>query len=175
MNPKNNTISGMRQPTVQEKSWIAEKWCPEVRGVRPNAGKALRYVGIFCVCMGAANMLRGGGGISGLIILLVVGAVCILFANFSKNAARQAANRKNALSSGNYSVAPAESCRIWYGDLHTERTGHVDVCSAGGEKHSYEIPYACAKPLLEQNIQQVPLLLIQIPGDPEILAIPVQK
>lgn len=176
MNPRTDPIPGLRQPTAQEKQWVAEKWCPEVqRTYSPNAGKLIRYVGVFFICTSVVNLMRGSEGLSSMIVLLAAAIICLGFSVIGRKSAQLYRNRLAALKQGEYMVAPARSVKVWSGFSGNNPSGHVNVCLADGEpvKGSYQIPYVCAQPLLEQKIHEIPVLLIRIPGDSEILAIPV--
>lgn len=178
MNPKTEKLPGLRQPTGAEKTWIAESWCPEVERVHsPKAGKLVRYIGIFLTCTGVVSLIRGDEGITNALVLLVAAAICLFFSAVGKKSARDYKNRLSALQAGAYQVAPAMSTKVWSGFSGNNPNGYVQARLADGEKlsGSFPIPYVCADPLLRQKIHEVPVLLIVIPGDPEILAIPVQK
>ena len=63
MNPKVDRIPGLRKPSRAEQVWIAQNWKSELQqGYSPNGGKLIRYVGIFLICVGIANMFRGMAG-----------------------------------------------------------------------------------------------------------------
>ncbi|MBQ6839683.1 MAG: hypothetical protein IJO45_03215 [Oscillospiraceae bacterium] len=169
-------IPGLRQPTQQEIAWIAQMWGPAVPGVRKRgAGKFLRYAGIFLICVGAAGFAQRGEGLAGTILLLILGATSLASAKFVKYAAKEANQRQEALCRGEYMVAKAESVEIRTGNYHGAESARVDVILPNGEKLSPEIPFACAQSLLKKGMQQVPVLLIQIPGDPDLLAIPCES
>ena len=166
-------IPGLRQPTQQEKAWIAQMWSPmAVPGVRGlGVGKFLRYVGIFLVCIGAVNLACGTEEIVGIILLLIIGTICMASAKFVKYAAKEANQRKDALCRGRYLVAKAESVRIRTGNYHGVESARVDVILPNGETISPEIPFACAQFFLKKGIEQVPVLLVQLEGEQEVLAL----
>lgn len=177
MNPRTETIPGLRQPTAREQARIAESWCPEIQRIHsPNAGKLLRFVGIFLICFGTVSAMRGGEGIVGTLILLIAAVACLVFSGIGRSSARMYRNRLNALKSGNYQVAPAVSTKVMGSESGNAPGGLVKAGLPGGEplSGSFPIPYVCAEPLIRQKIHAVPLLLIRIPGDPDILAIPVE-
>lgn len=175
MNPKREPIPGLRQPTAREQAWIAEKWGPEARrAYQPKAGKFVRYLGIFLICAGAASLARGGEGVVSLVGLAVLGVICIAFSTVGRNSARTFGRRVEALQQGRYQVAPARSTKIFGGESGNNPSGMIHACLPDGEplSGSFQIPWECANPLLRQKVQSMPVLLIRIEGDPEILAIP---
>ena len=148
-------------------------WPSEVPGVRGRgAGKSMRYLGVFLICTGVANLVRGVEGISAVILLPVFGALCMALAKGIKKAANDANRRKDALCRGEYLVAPAECVDLRTGNYHQVAAACADVILPDGQRISPQIPYACARELLGEGIHQTSVLLIQIPGDPNVLAIP---
>lgn len=177
MNPKAETIPGLRRPTAAEQARIAEAWCPEVQRIHsPNAGKFIRYVGIFLICFGVASAMRGAEGIGGALILMIAAVICLAFSGVGRSSARMYRNRLDALRNGSYLVALAVSTKILSSESGNAPGGLAQARLPGGEplSGSYPIPYVCAEPLIRQRVHTVPLLLIQIPGDPDILAIPME-
>lgn len=177
MKPVNDPLLRWRQPVPQEKAWIAEIWGADERQINsPAKGSIFRYLGIFLIIVGIVSALRDGGDIAGAVVTLAVAVVFIFLSSKFSYVHRLHKHRIAAFEQGSYLVAGAYSSAIQMGQNKGFRTGRVRVrLPSGGYLEGLRMPYACAEPLIRQNVHTVPLLLIQIPGDEEILTIPVRQ
>lgn len=177
MKQQSNVIPGWRQPTAQERAWIEAEWGYEFNlKMNKKSGKLLRYIGIFLIVTGVASATRQDFDVAGLVVTMILAAICLVCSAANRKNAHRKDNRLEALAKGSYLVAPAQSVEISYGRNQSFRSGMVKVCLPDGQplEGVYKIPYRCAEPLLRQKIHNVPLLLIQIPGESGILAIPAK-
>ena len=174
MNPRTDSIPGLRRPTPQEMAHIRDCWGPELkRRYSPGAGKLLRYLGTFLVAVSVVNYTRGTSAVPALILAVIL----VFFSTLGRKSARQAAARLKAVDAGDYRVAPAVSTKVGSTYSGHNPSGYVHVQLPDGEsvKGMFEIPYVCAEPLLKSGTQCVPVLLIQTEGHSQILAIPVVR
>lgn len=178
MKLRTENISGQRQPTAQEHAYIAAHWGDEInRRTYKKRGNLPRYFGIFLIITGMASTTRPGADMPSILVTLVLAACCLAFSSLLKNMAKRKDSRLNALAKADYLVAPANAWDLLVGRYQSGiRTSLVRINLSGGQvvDDAIKIPYRCAAPLLKQHVQHFPVLLIILPGDPEILAIPVQ-
>lgn len=177
MNPRVEKIPGLRKPTAAERAWIAENWKAELQqGYSPNGGKLIRYIGIFLICTGVVNLVRGEGGLVGMVLLCLLAAACLALSNVGRNSSLNHGARITAIETGDYLVTEAFSAKVDSSFRGNRPIGLVRAILPNGKKLDslYRIPYSCAKPLLQQKSNEVPLLLIVFSCDPDILAIPVE-
>ena len=174
-----DNIPGQRQPTAQEHAYISAHWGDEItRRMHKKRGSLLRYFGIFLIITGTASATRPGADLAGILVTLVLAAGCLAFSGLLKNMARRKDTRLNALITANYLVAPATAWDLFTGHYQSGiRTALARINLPGGQvaDEVVRVPLRCADPLLKQKIQHFPVLLIIIPGDPEIFAIPQQN
>ena len=177
MNPENEMIPGLRRPTPREQAWIAEHWGYEIqKKTHRTNGKILRFVAIFLIAVGVAGSVRGGENLVGSVICLIVGLVCYGSSRAIGKDAGKKDRRLLALATGDYYVAQATSVKIGYTLYQKYRDGSSEVRLSDGRilERNYKMPYRLAKPLIDRNINCIPILLIQLPGEHRILTIPVQ-
>lgn len=176
MNPKVEKLPGLRKPTSAEQEWIARNWEDELRqGYSANGGKLMRYIGIFLICTSVVNLVRGSsGGVVGMIMLLLLAAVCLGASSIGKKSSRDHGARIKAVECGDYLVAEAVATKVDTSYRGNRPIALVNAVLPDGRKLNsiYRIPYICAKPLLNQEINDLPILLISFSCDPDILAIP---
>lgn len=177
MKQENNLIYGWRQPTARERDWIAACWGEEFnRTMHKKSGNMLRYFGIFLIVTGVASVTRGEGSIGGAVVTILLALGCLVAASANRKNYGRKDNVLSALDTGNYQVAPAQSVEIFYARNQSYRKGGAKVVLPNGQplEGSYRIPYRCAEPYLKQKVHRVNLLLIRIPGEVNIYAIPVE-
>lgn len=178
MNPASETIPGLRRPDARERAWIAEHWGHEIdrKTFRKN-GKFLRFVAIFLAAMSAVGMVRGEDGVGGAVVGLILAVICFALSRVLGKSAGTKDRRLHALAAGDYYVAQATSVKIGYSQYEGLPRGFAEVRLADGRMLNghHQMPYDLAKPLMDQNINSVPILLIQLPGESRILTIPVPR
>lgn len=177
MRPQDKMLASLRQPTEKEKAWVSEHWLPEKQRLRrTNRGAMPRYIGIALICLGAVSLILTPAALSETVVVLICGAFCLLFASAGRKASKQSEGRIDALRQGSYQVAPVVTTKIGNtaNSIGGAQNPWVKLRLPDGEPLPgvYQIPYACAHPLLQQRINVVPALLIRISGDPNLLAVP---
>lgn len=178
MQYNHESIYGMRRPTEQEHAWIAELWSEEVRErLVKKSGKGFRYFGIFLIAMAVITATQGIDGMGAAFVLMMFGGFCILFGRSVKRNSNRKDFLLNAFAQGNYMVAPANSTEIRTGGGSGRPLGYVRACLPNGEpvEGIISIPHKSILSLLRQRVHCAPILLIQIPGYPKILAIPAPQ
>lgn len=177
MNPKVEKLPGLRKPTAVEQARIAASWKEELRqGYSPNGGKLTRYIGIFLICTGVVNLVRGSGGVVGMLLLWLLAALCLGVASLGKKSSKDHGARINAVETGDYLVTEAVATKVDTSYRGNRPIALVDAILPDGRRLNsiYRIPYSCAKPMQNQKNLQLPILLIVFSCDTDILAIPVQ-
>lgn len=176
MNLTSEPIPGLRRPDAREQAWIAEHWGYEIgkKTYRKN-GKIPRFIAIFLVAMCAAGMVRGEDNLAGAVIALILAVICIALSRILKKGEGRKDSRLQALATGDYYVAQAASVKIGYSKYEGQRRGFAEVRLADGRvlEGNHWMPYRLAKPLIEQKINNIPILVIQFPGEDRIFTIPV--
>lgn len=166
-------LPGLRTPTPNEKAWISAQWGPDLEWLYvPKSGKAIRYLGIFFLGFGIANSLRGSVGWVETMVLVLVAAACFGFYCLNRHSDKIFRNRIYAIKTGNYQVTTAVMTDLSNtGDVPG---GVIKAALPGGQplKESFYIPSACVQELQHSEIHNIPILLICIVGDSELLAIP---
>ena len=173
-----DNIPGQRQPTAQEHAYIAAHWGNEInRRMHKKRGSLPRYFGIFLIITGMASATRPGADLPGILVTLALAACCLGFSSLLKNMSRRKDTRLKALATANYLVAPATAWDLFTGHYQSGiRTALARINLPGGQvvDEVVKVPLRCADPLLKQKVQHFPVLLVILPGDPELLAIPQQ-
>ncbi len=177
MNPKAETLPGLRRPTAAEQAWIAESWTAELQNAySPNGGKLTRYIGVFLVCTGTVSLMRGGSGLMESIMIFVLASICLWFSSVGKKASRSHGARITAVKTGDYLVTEAFAAEVDATIRAHRPAAYAGVVLPDGRKLDsiYRIPHITAGPYLNQKNLQLPILLIRFSCDSEILAIPVK-
>lgn len=175
MNPANEPIPGLRRPTQGEQIWISGQWSEEVRNTVGNpGGKAARYIGIFLIAFSVAGAWPGRGNLGGALVFFALGCFCLFLSRVSVKRVKLRKMLLTAFEQGNYMVAPAVSTKIYSGRGESRRMGMLCASLPNGERveGTISVPYNSIYNLLHQGVHRVPILLIQIPNYPKILAIP---
>ena len=177
MNPKVEKLPGLRKPTAAEQARIAANWTEELKlGYSANGGKLTRYIGVFMICTGVVNLVRGSGGVVGMLLLWLLAAACFGVAALGKKSSRDHGARITAVETGDYLVTEAVATKVDTSHRGNKPIALVDAVLPDGRKLNsiYRIPYVCGKPMLNKKNLQLPILLIVFSCDSDILAIPVR-
>ena len=173
----NEPIPGLRQPTELERTAIAKAWGDEIQHHTHQAsGKLLRFFAIFLIVCSAASAVRNGQ-LGGSVVTFVFGVICYFFSTAMKKSGGNKKRRLQALYTGNYMVAEAQSTQISYVYLKRHKMGRVAVRLSNGRNlpGSYRMPYSEAEPYINLNQHSIPVLLIILPGEETIWTIPSKK
>lgn len=178
MKLKADIIPGQRRPTIQEHTYISAHWVDEIsRRMHKKRGSLPRYFGIFLIITGIAAATRPDADLASVVVTLVVAGLFLAFASLLKTMSKRKDARLNTLEKANYLVAPATAWDLFTGRYQSGiRTSLVRVMLPDGQvvDDVLRIPLRCTDPLLKQKNRHFPILLIILPDDPEILAIPMQ-
>lgn len=178
MKPVNEPIPGLRRPDAREQAWIGEHWGHEIKQktFRKN-GRILQFIAIFLAAMSGVGIARGEDGLAGAVIGLILAVICFALSRILAKSKGLKDCRLQALATGDYYVAEAVSVRIGYGKYEGLRRGFAEVRLADGRvlEGKHGMPYRLAKPLIEQKIHSIPILVIQFPGEDRIFTIPAPR
>lgn len=171
----NDPLLQWRQPTEQEKAWIKlmcgseEKRFGYQQKVLPFVclGLLMIIASIVIAIISKDIIISVGTFVAAMLVMMFSGQL-----GHEDGAQKQKAT---ALEQGNYLVAEAQSTLIRRKMYKGNDIGLVDaVLPSGSCVKGLRMPFYCAGPLIYHNSNSVPLLLVQICGDDEVLTIPAR-
>lgn len=178
MNPASEPIPGLRRPDAREQAWIAEHWGREIEQLtfRKN-GRFLRFIGIFLAAMSGVGIARRDDNLAGMVITLILAAICFALSHILEKGKGTKDRRLQALATGDYYVAQAVSVRLGHSKYEGKRRGFAQVRLSDGRvlEGTHWMPYRLAQPYIEQKIHNIPILVIQLPGEDRIFTIPAPR
>ena len=178
MKPTSEPIPGLRRPDAREQAWIAEHWGKEIeQNTLRLSGKIPRFIAAFLAAVGGASMVRDEGALDSAVVCLILAVICFAVSRAFGKTEGQKDRRLQALATGDYYVAQATSVRIGYIHRRGSRDGVAEVRLADGRvlEGAHWMPYRLAEPLINQKINNIPILVIQFPGEDRIFTIPVPR
>lgn len=177
MSSRSEELPGLRKPTQEERRRIEQSWCPVIQKYhKPNEGKLTKYLGVFLICVSCANLSRGGSATGEALLTFALAMGCIFFSVVARKNFRRKTVRLERLKAGDYLVAQVYSDKTVFSTEDQEANAMVNAYLPDGQplKGYYRVPADCVEYLMKQKGKRVPVLLIQIFEDPEVLAIPVK-
>ena len=170
-------IPGLRRPTEQEKFEIGRVWGYEIEHhTYETRGGLVRFLAIFLIACAAVSVVRSGDPGGAIVTGLVGLAFYFVSGRLNKNRGNKK-RRLQALNTGDYMVAEAETTQIGFSYWKHHKDGRVCVRLSNGRclEGGYKMPYPAAKPYIEKQVHNIPILLIFLPGEENIWTIPARK
>lgn len=161
-----------RPPTPREQAWIRSQWEAEIDQMPAPKGHAVRLIAIVLIAISTVYLIRQPTEIFPVGAITVVAAFMLLLANMSRKNAKLKLRLQEALRQGDYLVAEVVPTKIWMYQNGRFKKPMVTLGSLQThEREDYRLPLQYAQRILDQNVQGIPVLVLQITGASRKLAV----
>lgn len=170
LHPHDNFNGAFRQPTGNQRDYIAGIWYQHLNGWnRPRAATLALTLGIGALVLLLLDLLLLPTAITDKVLLSAATVSCLSTAKRWMRRTRHAETLQAMLAGGRFCVLPAtaESVRMKGG----KGGGYVRVTLDGGRTYGeYLMTYEEASRMATSNMTYFPVLLIKLEGERQLLA-----